>query len=344
MILGSFAAVALTVLLQFTDPMSFEYSGQTDANGSAYLVVRANQDLDRVEVVISGDGQTIRKDLGDMAKGQTAKITWKQKGRQAKYQLDAKGKNVEANWAFEIVRAQKTGKISKLKVRSSREDIVDRHNATFEATFDLVNYEYKIYDSDADVVAAETVPGDIATGSTFTVKWASDAEIFMIWVRGEDQFGRFTEYKLVPWAVEIPHTEINFDSGKWGIKNDEATKLNEAVAVAFHELVALEKVNKAVQANLTPQLYIVGYTDTVGPGGSNQKLSNSRAKSIAEFFREPDCAHASAASETIRHHPRNAAHRTVPNLIEPVSSNWTATLWSDGRSIQARRASECAAL
>ena len=62
--------------------------------------------------------------------------------------------------------------------------------------------------------------------------------------------------------------------------------MDEALAVAFHELVALDKVNKAVGANLTPKLYIVGYTDTVGGAGGNQKLSNSRAKAIAEYFRD----------------------------------------------------------
>jgi len=125
----------------------------------------------------------------------------------------------------------------------------------------------------------------VPPGGTFEVTWPA-TEVFMIWVRGEDEFGRFTEYKLVPWAVEIPHTEINFDSGKWDIKNQEAPKLDDAVAVAFHELIALEKVNDAVNANLSPQLYIVGYTDTVGNAGSNQKLSNSRAKQIAQYFYE----------------------------------------------------------
>ena len=115
------------------------------------------------------------------------------------------------------------------------------------------------------------------------IKWPA-SEVFMIKVRVEDEFGRFAEHKLVPWSVEIPHTEINFDSGKWDIKNDEAPKLDDAVAVAFHELIALDKVNKAVGAQLTPQLYIVGYTDTVGNAGKNQKLSNSRAKQIAEYF------------------------------------------------------------
>ena len=154
-------------------------------------------------------------------------------------------------------------------------------NATYETSFDLTSYEYKVYDSDGDVVGSGLVTEPVKAGQEFTVKWSSDAEVFMIYVRGEDQLGRFTEYKLVPWSVEIPHTEINFDSGKWDIKNDEAPKLDEAVAVAFHELEALEKVNAAVNANITPQLYIVGYTDTVGSGPANQKLSHSRAKAIA---------------------------------------------------------------
>jgi MYXO-CTERM domain-containing protein len=56
--------------------------------------------------------------------------------------------------------------------------------------------------------------------------------------------------------------------------------------VAFHELDALERVNEAVQANITPKLYIVGYTDTVGPTPYNDELSRSRAKAIAKYFHD----------------------------------------------------------
>ena len=107
----------------------------------------------------------------------------------------------------------------------------------------------------------------------------------MISVTGEDKFGRTPGYRLVPYSADIPHTEVNFDSGKFDIKNKESPKLDEAVAVAFHELVALEKANEAAKANLQPKLFIVGHTDTVGPGGSNDKLSNNRAKAIAGYFR-----------------------------------------------------------
>lgn len=286
MVLAKLVAPMLLALALSADPFSFQYAGQTSGNGKAYLTVRANQPMTGVEAVIKGDGQTIRKRLPDMKAGQSHKITWKQKSAQARYQLEIHGDGVEANFAFEIARAAPSGKVGKLQPMSSREDVVERRQATYKTSFPLTSYEYKIYDTDGDVIASDLVTEKVAPGGTFTLEWSDPAEVFMIFVRGEDQFGRFTEYKLVPWSAEIPHTEVNFDSGKFDIKEDEAPKLDEAVAVAFHELVALDKVNKAVNANITPMLFIVGYTDTVGPAGKNQKLSLDRARAIAEYFRD----------------------------------------------------------
>ncbi len=275
----------LSLSLSLGDPFSFEYPGQTDASGAAYLLVVANDDIASFDVVIAGDGQTIRKTVPSLKAGAKFKLSWKQRGGEAKYQLNIDGGEIQADFAFEMVKPAAQGKVGKLKVKSSREDIVKRHTAVYETSFALANYEYKVYDSDGDIIAQALVTDSpVAAGGTFTVKWSSGAEVFMIYVRGEDEHGRFTEFKLVPWAVEIPHTEINFDSAKWDVKTDETAKLDEAVAVAFHELEGLEKVNEAVQANITPRLYIVGYTDTVGPTPKNDELSRNRAKEIAKYF------------------------------------------------------------
>lgn len=275
----------LSLALSLGDPFSFEYPGQTEASGAAYLVIVANDDLPAFDVVITGDDQTIRKSVPALKSGAKFKVTWKQKGGQAKYALAIDGGEVQADFGFEMVKPAAQGKVGKLRVKSSREDIVKRRNATYETSFALANYEYKVYDSDGDIIAQALVSDNpVPAGGTFTVKWDSTAEVFMVYVRGEDEHGRFTEFKLVPWSVEIPHTEINFDSAKWDVKTDETAKLDEAVAVAFHELEGLEKVNEAVQANITPRLYIVGYTDTVGPGPKNDELSRNRAKEIAKYF------------------------------------------------------------
>jgi hypothetical protein len=286
MILAKLVAPLMLALASANDPISFEFPGVTDGKGTAYVVLRANEPISGAQIVIEGDGKTIRKQLPNLKQGQTHKIVWKQSATQARYELEIEGGGLQASFAFEIGKAAPTGKIGKLQLTSSREDIVMRHHATYKTPFALSSYEYKVYDDEGDIIASDVVTQDLSPGSTFTIKWQPVGEVFMIQVRAEDQHGRFAEDTRVPWAVEIPHTEINFDSGKHNIKVDEAPKIDEALVVAFHELVALDKVNQAVRGTLTPKLFIVGYTDTVGPAASNQKLSENRARSIAEYFHE----------------------------------------------------------
>jgi MYXO-CTERM domain-containing protein len=278
--------IVLTALFAFDDPFSFEYPGTTEASGATQLVIVANDDISPFELVINGDGQEIKKSVPGLKKGKTYKVAWKQKGTQAKYDLAIDGKDLHAAFSFEMLKPAAKGKIGNLRRKSSREDVVKRHVSEYETTFPLERVEWKVYDSDGDVIGHGETSKPIAAGETFTVKWESNAEVFMIWVRGENSGGAFVEDKMVPWAVEIPHTEINFDSGKFDVKSDEAPKLDEAVAVAFHELEALERVNEAVQANVQVKLYIVGYTDTVGPGPKNDELSRNRAKAIAKYFHD----------------------------------------------------------
>lgn len=281
------AGVGLALSTHAADPVSYEYSPQADASGKAWLSIRFNEPAQDVNVTIKGnDGSTIKRSLGDVRGGKDVKIGWTQKKREVRYEMTFSGAELSGNFTFEIIKADAKGKVAKLQFRSSREDIVDRKKATYKTPSELTSYEYKVIDDDGDTIAADLVTDGVPAGGSFTINWNSPASVFMIEVRGEDKYGRFVEDRRVPYSAEIPHTEVNFDSGKANIKPGEIPKLDEAVAVAFHELDALDRVNEAVNANLTVQLYIVGYTDTVGNGAKNQTLSNSRAKSIAKYFYE----------------------------------------------------------
>ncbi|MCA9709901.1 MAG: OmpA family protein, partial [Myxococcales bacterium] len=275
------AAVALA-----TDPVSYEYSPQTDKEGKAFLTISFNEPASGVEIVIKGDdGSTIKRSAGSMKAGKDYKISWTQKGQQVRYEMELTAEDMSGNFTFEIIKASSPqGKVGKLSFTATREDIVERRRAKYKTSFALTSYEYKVIDDDGDVIASDTVVKDIPAGGEFTVSWDSPANVFMVEIRGEDQYGRFVEDRRVPYSAEIPHTEVTFDSGKAVIKPGQMPTLDEAVAVAFHELDKLDRVNEAVRANLTPQLYIVGYTDTVGNAAKNQTLSNGRAKAIAKYF------------------------------------------------------------
>ncbi len=287
MLLPNLASLALSAMVAYAaDPVSYEYSPQTDAQGKAYLTVTFNEPASGVDIVIRGDdGKTIKKSPGNMKAGKDYKISWNQKGKQVRYEMELTGSDMSGNFTFEIIKAAgPAGKVGKLTFKSSREDIVKRKKAKYKTSFKLTSYEYKVIDDDGDVIASDTVTNEVSAGGNFTIKWDSPANVFMVEVRGEDEFGRFVEDRRVPYSAEIPHTEVTFDSGKAVIKPGQIPTLDEAVAVAFHELDKLDRVNEAVNANLVPQLYIVGYTDTVGNAAKNQKLSNGRAKAIAKYF------------------------------------------------------------
>ncbi|MCA9651415.1 MAG: OmpA family protein [Myxococcales bacterium] len=286
MLLTNLAAVSLAAVVATAgDPVTYEYSPQTDASGKVSFTLQFHEGSSGVEVVITGDdGSKVKKSIGTVKAGKDVTITWTQKSSAVRYEMELSAETLSGNFTFEVVKAGPKGAVGKLKFKSSREDIVDRHQATYQTPFALTNYEYKVIDDDGDVIASDIVTDGVAANKSFTIKWDSNASVFMIEVRGEDQYGRFVEDRRVPYSAEIPHTEVNFDSGKFDIKPGEMPKLDEAVAVAFHELDALDRVNEAVQANLTTQLYIVGYTDTVGNAAKNQTLSQARAKAIAKYF------------------------------------------------------------
>lgn len=280
------AAWALALFLAALDPFSFEYSPQTDAKGQAYVMIKANEALPPIEVEITGDGQTIRRTV-KLRAGGSKKITWRQKSGSADYKLKIVAGDVMTDFNFTVSKAMAGGKVGKLQVMSGRDEIVKEHKVTYKTSFAIASYEYKVYNTDGVVIAEDLVTDQsVPPGGTFTVTWDHPDPVFMVYAKGEDDIGRFTEYKLVPWSVAIPHTDVNFDSGKAIIKSDEAIKVDEALAVAFHELMGLEKVNQAVGANLVAKLYIVGYTDTVGKAGDNNKLSDKRARAIAKYFHD----------------------------------------------------------
>src|SRR5690606_19642392 len=122
-------------------------------------------------------------------------------------------------------------------------------------------------------------------------KWDTNDDVFLVKARFEGAQGQYGEHILAPMAIEIPHTEVVFDSGKAIIKGEQAPKIDEAAAVAMHKLASVENAKKAVGnalegAAYVPKLFISGYTDTVGKPGDNQKLSDARARAIAERFHE----------------------------------------------------------
>lgn len=119
-----------------------------------------------------------------------------------------------------------------------------------------------------------------AAGTKLTVSWPeAPGQVMRVEVKGFDAGGFFTGVELSPWRVDIPHEEVNFDSGKAVVRPGEEAKLDASFALIAD---AVKKFGRLAEL----RLFVAGHTDTVGPNASNLKLSHDRARAIAQAFRK----------------------------------------------------------
>lgn len=295
--LSTIAGALLAVLLD--GPFNYEFSRVTDEKGEAHVLLRANEDLAGMEVTITGDRQTIKKNVPPLKKGKEFKIVWVQNGDTAAYELKIVAGSGEANANFEIARAAGKGggggggasAVGKVTAMATAADILYDHKAAYTTSFEVTGYEFKVFNTDGDVIFNDSGSGGWKAGERIEMRWDTHDDVFLVKARFEGAQGQYGEHILAPMAIDIPHTEVVFDSGKAIIKGEQASKIDEAAAVAMHKLAAVENAKKAVGnaldgAAYVPKLFISGYTDTVGKPGDNQKLSEGRARAIAEYFHQ----------------------------------------------------------
>ena len=295
--LSTIAGALLALLLD--GPFNYEFSRVTDEKGEAHVLLRANEDIGAMEVTITGDRQTIKKNVPPLKKGKEFKIVWVQNGDSAAYDLKIVAGSGEANANFEVARASGKGggggggggAAGKITAMATASDILFDHKAAYTTSFDVAGYEFKVFNTDGDVIFNDSGSGGWKAGERIELRWDSQDDVFLVKVRFDGAQGQFGEHILAPMAIDIPHTEVVFDSGKAIIKGEQAPKIDEAAAVAMHKLAAVENAKKAVGGALdgaayVPKLFISGYTDTVGKPGDNQKLSEGRARAIAEYFHQ----------------------------------------------------------
>jgi outer membrane protein OmpA-like peptidoglycan-associated protein len=120
--------------------------------------------------------------------------------------------------------------------------------------------------------------GSWPAGQPIGVSWTdSGDEILQIRVVGTDVDGFWGQVDLSPWAYEVPHEDVVFESGKSIIRAGEEPKLEAALAEVRK---IAEKYGSIAKINL----YVAGHTDTVGSSQTNQSLSRDRARAIAKWY------------------------------------------------------------
>jgi outer membrane protein OmpA-like peptidoglycan-associated protein len=225
------------------------------------------------------DGQTIAIPVGPIRAGGEKRVAVPQGKGVFKYQCVLAGKAggiafKDFGLDFEVL----VGEIPKISMTA---DDVDEGKR--QLTVKMSEPAGKV---ELDILGDDGVPIDNvvqkfsgeAPGTPLVLHWTQkDSQVMgRFALRTYDPAGYYSGIESVTF-VDIPHEDVVFESGKWDVLASEEKKLEAPLARIADEL-------KKVQGVLQVNLYIGGYTDTVGKGDDNDALSHKRAVSIANWY------------------------------------------------------------
>ena len=169
-----------------------------------------------------------------------------------------------------------------LKIQLNREN-VDLQNRTLSVGLDRPASRYLIQVLDVDGALIGEGIKAVAQSENLSpqrIEWTqSEPDPAIIRIKAEDIHGFFAQLDLLPWHYNIPHEDVVFESGSAEIQSNEVYKLTDVQS-------EIQKVVDRYSHIATVNLYVGGYTDTVGAAANNAILSQNRAQSIANWFKD----------------------------------------------------------
>ena len=251
--------------------------------GTPELVVTAQAELDELVLDLkrSTDGRRIRKKAGPIYAG-----------REHRFALPIKrvGRATFSGTLKVTVKGGQTGSmpldlpvevLSELKLSVDPKDVhLKERRLAVGATRNLAKVQVSLMsDVGTPMGTTEVEVSPDASGKHLVQFEQNKGTVMRISVKGWDRDGFFGGVDLFPWRVDIPHEEVNFESGQSRIPPVEASKLE-----ASYELLsaAIEKYGRLAKI----QLFVGGHTDTVADAAYNRGLSRDRARAIGVWFRK----------------------------------------------------------
>jgi len=293
--LSSCVAASVFVAGLFTAPaaandVDLRVDQRAELGKKPKLTLIVNKDLKTATVVVDGNngGGRLKQTKGPQPAGgevsfelphtKAGVVTWKgslevtfDDGATASMPLTFQTQVLSANFTFGF----------------GKDDLdLDNDTLTLKSERATSRVEIEVYTDEDDLLvsSAQDYNPPIAAGQPVKVTWLpkKKADVLRIHLVVHDDQGAHRSSDSFPYSITIPHEDVVFDTGKSVVRADQEPKL----AAALPEIErATKRFGPAMKAaGATVKLFISGHTDSVGPAGSNQALSQARATSIATWF------------------------------------------------------------
>ncbi|RAL20696.1 hypothetical protein DL240_15370 [Lujinxingia litoralis] len=303
--------------------------------GHPSLTLRAPATLTDVVVTFQrSDGHTRTQRLGRLERGEVKELRIEQPPGTFDYTLTLKGTDtlgepVEFQLTFDVAFTEP------LRVNVDTEQIeLGQGRLPIQVNRPVDKVEIELFDQNNRSLGTQTSRLNGQRGNLSLTFQPPSAQLAGVRVTVHDTDGFWESFILEPFWVEIPHQSVVFDSGQHSWQDSELPKLTET----------LERVQQAMRAHrdkgLQMQLYIAGYTDTVGDAASNQRLSERRARAIGQWFASQNLdipifyqgfGEAVLAKPTPDNTPEEANRRALyilGNGTPPTSDQLPASRWN----------------
>ena len=211
------------------------------------------------------------------------------------------------------------------------------HRLDFTLSRPAGRAELRVVGDDGKELATATAEykGERA-GAPLSISWTPEraGTVAVLELTASSSDGARGRIALVPWNINVPHKEVVFETNKSEIRSTEEPKLDEAYQKIADEVTRARKV----VPNRPVQLFVAGYTDTVGTSADNRKLSLERARAIGAWFRDRGLplpiAYAGFGQEVLRvktpDETDNAANRRADYIVgfaPPVVARGVHATW-----------------
>lgn len=235
----------------------------------------ANAKLKNVNVKIYNCGQNaIAQFYPEIPAGGAKLIQWTQPEGSYACQISLSGKDGVGN-DWNLIKTHAFQSVTPIELNVNLRDLTpDMHDVTLKTTTPMTRAAIAVSDEDGSQIDA--VDQTVARTKTHKLSWTPNGKKpAMLEIKVWDDKNSWATNTI--FYFRIPHTDIVFDTAKHDIRRDQEHHLRES----------LDKILEVIRTyqRVAVDLYITGYTDTVGSAAANDKLSLSRAKAIASWFR-----------------------------------------------------------
>ncbi len=260
----------------------FQYSVTPDAaTGTTTLEFQSPASMSDAQVLIERqDGQRIRRSVGDVDSGDSIEVTFKQSAGTHRYTGKLSGlgdddQSMSFNFQMEVTLG------SEFTVDLLRDEVdLGARTVPVYAHQPVESLQLRITDGDDQPAVDETRPMNGQSGR-IEVQWQEEVdEVSQLQIEFHDRHGSWYRHTIQPIQVRIPEQIISFETGSATIDTDDIHKLR----TTFGKIGDILDEHEEFRSEL--RLYVAGYTDTVGSAQNNLVLSERRARSIAQWFRQ----------------------------------------------------------